>query len=166
MNEDQVKHMEMRIAELQFENMMLASRLKNSQSLANQFSAERAEIAERLWNEGWLLGPNGEVEERQHVVSERDRRVRHDVFKPWQIPITLWFRILPDDEGIDSLYYNHFEEGHVEQAAPTPIGETKFKGRWSLEHAYKTNELCPSITISPPRHELEAHQKDTNENDR
>lgn len=136
-----------KIAELQLQNQMLSLRLKNSQSLANQFAEERAEIARQLWQEGWVLGPNGEVIERK-----ADPLLK--AFSGKLLPITLWFRIVPDDDGNDSYDYNHFEEGHVEQSNPTPRAGNKFSGRWSCQFAYRTDAICPQIKIISER---EAH---------
>lgn len=50
-------------------------------------------------------------------------------------PATLWSRLLKNNEGVEYWDYNHLEDGHCENAVPTPkhdIHKSVWKGgKWS-----------------------------------
>lgn len=63
-------------------------------------------------------------------------------------PITLWSRMLKNDEGTLAPIFNHVETSHCENDVPTPMHEIHKKvwgGKWAKEHAHLDDSVPPVV---------------------
>lgn len=72
------------------------------------------------------------------IISEEQARATKRIKSE---PITLWYRDVQIDPAKPPRFeFNHYEHGHVEALAPTPVSEEQRRAwrnaQWQYRHAY------------------------------